>query len=110
MVDSQIFEEQHDLRRVPDDSLWSNKFELLAARIESLNKEIITTRNCIDYVYKQVLCTNEKISGLYLANTRRLVLVQEMQDKLGLLTDQRDTTYSEMLELIPKDVFDMKLN
>lgn len=105
MASDEVFEEQHEIRRLPNRPLWVDKFELLEKHIKETNEEIITTRKCIDYIISQVNVTNESITSLFLANNRRLTLLGELNSKLGILTDKRDNDSRDMMELIPKDVF-----
>lgn len=105
MASDQVFEEQHEVRRLPNRALWIDKFELLEKHVKETNEEIITTRKCIDYIVSQINATNETITSLFLANNRRLALLSELNSKLGLLTDKRDNDSHDMIELIPKNVF-----
>lgn len=105
MALDKISEEQHDLRRVSGSQLWIDKYKLLEKRNKELNEELLTTRRCIDFVIKETCVCNEKISSLFLANNRRMQLLQELYEKLSLITDQRDTVAHDMIELIPRDNF-----
>lgn len=105
MASDEVFEGQHEIRRLPNRPLWVDKFELLEKRVKETNEEIVTTRKCIDYILSQVNVANESITSLFLGNNRRLALLGELNSKLGLLTDKRDNDSRDMLELIPKNVF-----
>ena len=105
MASDEVLEEQHEIGRLPNRPLWVDKFELLEKHIKETNEEIISTRKCIDYLVSQINACNETISTMFLANTRRLALLSDFNNKLAVLTDKRDNDSRDMVELIPRHVF-----
>ena len=105
MADKKVYERGDDIARVYGSSHWVNKFESLEEKTKEVNKDILSTRNCIDFIMKDINICNEKISSLFLANQRRLNLVSELNLKLACLCDERDSLGSEMLSLLPKETF-----
>ena len=41
MASDEVFEEQHDVRRLPNRPLWVDKFELLEKHIKETNEETL---------------------------------------------------------------------
>ena len=106
MDDKEIFGEKRDRSGgIPGRSFWVNKFELLEERIKDINKDILSTRNCIDFIMKDINVASERISQQFQANQRRLNLIAEMNAKLAVLCDERDNIGNEMLSLLPRDTF-----
>lgn len=105
MATDEISEKRDDARPVYRSTSWVDKFEQLEKHVQQVNEEILSTRKCIDFIMKEIEVANTFICNYFTANQRRLILLRELNEKMGNLVDSRDTDCKDMIDLLPRDIF-----
>ena len=100
MGDEKIYEGRNDVGRTLDGEQCDYKLNQLGKHIEELDKNLLSTRNCWDYILKEVNNANDRVIKEILWNQKRLELLQEVSDKLCKLADDKNESFREYLTLI----------
>ena len=100
MDNKKVSEGRNDIGRTLDGEQCDYKLEVLGKHIEELSKNILSTRNCWDYVVNEVNNSNNRIIKEILWNQKRLELLKEVSDKLCKLSDEKNDCFNEYMSLI----------
>lgn len=95
-----------------EEQITKEKKNLLLTHMSKLNNDIISTRNCWDYMLSEVVNANKKLAIDLAWNQKRIDLLKEVTEKLCLLIDENLCTVNEYIELteLTKNVKKLNLN
>jgi len=100
MVNENLPERRDDLRRINNNTQFDYKLNVLGSRIKKLDKDIISTRNCWDFVLNEINTTNDAIIKNIAWNQKRIELLKEINDKLCIYIDEQNETFKEYIQVI----------
>lgn len=103
MASKELSEGDYDFGGVFRGDTSNRKLALLGKCIERVEVDILTTRNCFDYVLSEIKSENEKILGLISWNQKRMDLLQDLINKNQMYIDKRENCYKEMIDIIKMD-------
>lgn len=95
-----ISETGNDTTRIPNYNNFDLKLNLLGKHIEKVDQDIISTRNCFDYILSEIYDANERLTKEMAWNQRRLDLLKDIGNKMSLYTDKRLSLFNEYLSMI----------
>lgn len=81
------------------------KLTLLRKCAERVEQDMLTTRNCFDYILSEINNENEKIIKLMSWNQKRIELLKDIINKNQVYMDKYVTLHKEM-----DDMYKMKLD
>ena len=95
-----------------EEQITKEKKNLLLTHMSKLNNDIVSTRNCWDYMLSEVVNANKKLAIDLAWNQKRIDLLKEVTEKLCLLIDENLCTVNEYIELteLTKNVKKLNLN
>lgn len=103
MASKELSEGDYDFGGVFRGDTSNRKLTLLGKCIERVEVDILTTRNCFDYVLSEIKSENEKILSLIGWNQKRMDLLQDLINKNQMYIDKRENCYKEMIDIIKMD-------
>lgn len=100
MDTKEIPKTRNDSTGIPNYNQFDLKFNLLGKHIEKVDQDIISTRNCFDYMLSEIIDANDRLTKEMAWNQRRLELLKDIGNKLSLYTDKRLNLFNEYLSMI----------
>ena len=103
MDEKKIHQGRNDSRRNISSSERDSEYDVLRKCIEKLNSDIISTRNCYDYVLAEINVENDNITRSLIWNQQRLKMLKDINNNLGCYYDRQNELYREMFNLLIND-------
>lgn len=100
MASKELSERDYDFGGVFRGDTSDRKLALLGKCVEKIENDILTTRNCIDYILSEIKSENEKVLSLIGWNQKRMDLLQDLINKNQMYIDKRENCYKEMIDII----------
>ena len=100
MASKELSERDYDFGGIFGGDTSDHKLALLGKCVEKIELDILTTRNCFDFVLSEIKSENEKILSLIGWNQRRMDLLQDLINKNQMYIDKRENCYKEMIDII----------
>lgn len=106
-----LSEGEDDVRGIVPGDNGDYKLAVLRKCIETVEKDIITSRNCFDYVLSQIKETNERVLKELNWNDKRMELLNEIVNKNQIYVDKLQMYYKEVNDILcmKNDVKDLTI-
>lgn len=99
MDSNEVSKARNESRRISGNSQIDYKLTLLGKHVEKLEKDILQTRSCFDYVLGEINESNNKILSEIAWNQKRMELLKEISDKNAVFIDKRETCLKDIVSL-----------
>lgn len=102
MATKEVPKGEYESSGIGRDYNWDIEFGVYRDCFKKLEEDIVSTRNCLDYIISIVMSDCDYISSLLLIYNQKLKLIKETCNKIDLFNERKNILFDNYLNLIKK--------
>ena len=102
MAAKEVPKVEYEFSGIGQNCNWNSEFDVYRDCFKKLEEDILSTRNCLDYIISIAISDCDYISSLLLIYNQKLKLIKETCNKLDLYNERKNILFDNYLNLIKK--------